>query len=53
MSKLTAKGEIFHTAENDVFHKATEKDKKIKKTISDIKKECLFLKVLGSYPSAE
>jgi chorismate mutase/prephenate dehydratase len=28
-------------------------DKRIKKAINDVKKECLFLKVLGSYPSAE
>jgi chorismate mutase/prephenate dehydratase len=28
-------------------------DKKIRKAINDVKKECLFLKVLGSYPSAE
>jgi chorismate mutase/prephenate dehydratase len=28
-------------------------EKKIRKAISDVKKECLFLKVLGSYPSAE
>ena len=28
-------------------------DRKIRKAINDIKKECLFLKVLGSYPSAE
>jgi chorismate mutase/prephenate dehydratase len=28
-------------------------DKGVKKAIKDLKKECLFLKVLGSYPSAE
>lgn len=28
-------------------------DKSVKKAINDVKKECLFLKVLGSYPSAE
>jgi chorismate mutase/prephenate dehydratase len=28
-------------------------DKGVKKAITDVKKECLFLKVLGSYPSAE
>jgi len=28
-------------------------DKKVEKAIADIKKECLFMKVLGSYPSAE
>lgn len=28
-------------------------DKKVKKAINEVKKECLFLKVLGSYPSAE
>jgi len=28
-------------------------DKGVKKAIADVKKECLFLKVLGSYPSAE
>ena len=28
-------------------------DKGVKKAINDVKKECLFLKVLGSYPSAE
>ncbi|RJQ51790.1 MAG: prephenate dehydratase [Nitrospiraceae bacterium] len=28
-------------------------DKGVKKAINDLKEECLFLKVLGSYPSAE
>lgn len=28
-------------------------DKRIRKAINDVKRECLFLKVLGSYPSAE
>jgi len=28
-------------------------DKNVNKAINDVKKECLFLKVLGSYPSAE
>jgi len=28
-------------------------DKNVKKAIKDVTKECLFLKVLGSYPSAE
>lgn len=28
-------------------------DKSVKKAITDVKKVCLFLKVLGSYPSAE
>jgi chorismate mutase/prephenate dehydratase len=28
-------------------------DKKVEKAIADIKKECLFMKVLGSYPLAE
>jgi chorismate mutase/prephenate dehydratase len=28
-------------------------DKKVKKAIHEVKKECLYLKVLGSYPSAE
>jgi len=28
-------------------------DKKIKKALNDVKKECLYLKVLGSYPSAD
>ncbi|MBI5056720.1 MAG: prephenate dehydratase [Nitrospirae bacterium] len=28
-------------------------DKGVKKAIDEVKKECLFLKVLGSYPSAE
>ncbi|MBI4838013.1 MAG: prephenate dehydratase [Nitrospirae bacterium] len=28
-------------------------DKKVKKAIDEIKKECLYLKVLGSYPSAD
>ncbi|MBI5098636.1 MAG: prephenate dehydratase [Nitrospirae bacterium] len=28
-------------------------DKGVKKAINDVKKECLYLKVLGSYPSAE
>ena len=28
-------------------------DKKVKKAIDEVKKECLYLKVLGSYPSAD
>ncbi len=28
-------------------------DREVRKAINDVKKECLFLKVLGSYPSAE
>ncbi len=28
-------------------------DKKVEKAVQEVKKECLFLKVLGSYPSAE
>ncbi|RJQ23292.1 MAG: prephenate dehydratase [Nitrospiraceae bacterium] len=28
-------------------------DKGVRKAVNDLKKECLFLKVLGSYPSAE
>lgn len=28
-------------------------DKKVKKAIDEVKKKCLYLKVLGSYPSAE
>jgi len=28
-------------------------DKKVKKAINEVKKECLYLKILGSYPSAE
>jgi chorismate mutase/prephenate dehydratase len=28
-------------------------DRKVRKAINDVKKECLFFKVLGSYPSAE
>jgi chorismate mutase/prephenate dehydratase len=28
-------------------------DKPVRKAINDVKKECLYFKVLGSYPSAE
>jgi chorismate mutase/prephenate dehydratase len=28
-------------------------DKKVEKAVEEVKKECLYLKVLGSYPSAE
>jgi len=30
-----------------------QEDREVKKAIKDVTKECLFLKVLGSYPSAE